>query len=44
MKTFEHVIVPVIVWKWGTFKKDIAEMERMLKAFIKFLEKKTLDP
>ncbi len=29
---------------WGTLKKDIAESERMLKALIKSLENKPLNP
>jgi len=30
--------------KLGTAKKDIAEIERILKALIKYLENKHLDP
>jgi len=30
--------------EWGTLKKGLAEIERMLKALIKSLEKKTLSP
>ena len=30
--------------EWGTLKKDIAEVERMLKALIKSLENKALNP
>ena len=29
---------------WGTLKKDIAESQRMLKALIKSLENKPLNP
>jgi four helix bundle protein len=30
--------------EWGTLNKDIAEIERMLKALIKSLENKPLNP
>ena len=30
--------------EWGKLEKDIAEIERMLKALIKSLERKPLDP
>jgi len=30
--------------EWGTLKKDIAEVERMLKALIKSLENNALNP
>jgi hypothetical protein len=30
--------------KWGALKKDIAEIERMLKALIKSLQKRPLTP
>ena len=30
--------------EWGALKKDIAEIERMLKALIKSLENRPLDP
>jgi len=30
--------------EWGTLKKDITEIERMLKALIKSLENKHLNP